>query len=45
VENVKPDFYKMYELKGLLPDDNELVVQVWDKDDIGSDEFIGKQIY
>jgi len=47
-ENVKlhtlqPDFYKMYELKGLLPDDNELAVQVWDKDDIGSDEFIGRK--
>jgi len=50
IENVKPhtlqpQFYKMYELKGVLPDDSELKVQVWDKDEVGADDFIGETRY
>eukprot|EP00026_Physarum_polycephalum_P000845 Phypoly_transcript_00846.p1 GENE.Phypoly_transcript_00846~~Phypoly_transcript_00846.p1 ORF type:complete len:1283 (+),score=292.23 Phypoly_transcript_00846:83-3931(+) len=49
-ENVKektlqPEYYKMYTFRGNLPEENELKVQLYDKDTIGSDEFMGETKY
>jgi hypothetical protein len=49
-ENVKektlqPEYYKMYTFKGTLPEENQLKVQLYDKDTIGADEFMGETKY
>jgi len=49
-ENVKlktlqPEYYKLYTFRGSLPEENELKVKLYDKDDIGADEFMGETKY
>lgn len=41
---VDVDFYKMIEMKGELPGFSQLVIEVMDKDTIGSDDMIGKTV-
>jgi hypothetical protein len=50
IDNVKektlqPEYYKMYTLRGNLPEEHQLKVQLYDKDQIGADEFMGETKY
>eukprot|EP01012_Entosiphon_sulcatum_P020626 TRINITY_DN25537_c0_g1_i1.p1 TRINITY_DN25537_c0_g1~~TRINITY_DN25537_c0_g1_i1.p1 ORF type:complete len:731 (+),score=179.50 TRINITY_DN25537_c0_g1_i1:2-2194(+) len=38
---LQPEFFQMYEMKGRLPKDNELRVEVWDYDATSRDDIIG----
>lgn len=49
-ENVKkktlqPEFYKLYQFRGNLPEEHELKVQVYDKDELDADDFMGETKY
>jgi len=44
-ETLNPKFYKLYELKGVLPSDFELIIEVWDRDIVEKDEIIGSTTY
>jgi len=45
VHTLQPEYYKLHTIFGNLPEENELKIQLYDKDDVGADEFMGETKY